>query len=211
VYSEPLNFVRNTQHTEFLIDFLTKFIANPEHRGKDPTVTEGDAVYIRHADRIWAEQPIPLLCYRPCIIGRNIRVAVVKHQDANANSLPGPMLVMKSTWEENLPPESSPPSEVEVLKILLKANVRGLPMPYHLDSAVVRDSGDLEMETRSFPENCEVALQAASIQHMKKMETGFASSYASKHLAPNANVSNPLLHQVRVEREDFNQLLEVRR
>ena len=63
---------------------------------------------------------------------------------------------MKSTWEERIPPASSPPSEVEVLKILLKANVRGLPMPYHLDSAVVRDNGDLEMETRSFPESCEL-------------------------------------------------------
>ena len=111
MYSEPLNFVGNTRHTEFLIDFLTKFIANPEHRGKDPTVTEGDAVYIRHADRIWAESNIPPLCYHPCVIGRNIRVAMVEHQDANAALEPKARVVMKSTWEENLPLGSSPPSE----------------------------------------------------------------------------------------------------
>ena len=38
VYSEPLNFVENTQHTQFLIDFLTWLITNPERRGRDPTV-----------------------------------------------------------------------------------------------------------------------------------------------------------------------------
>jgi hypothetical protein len=60
---------------------------------------------------------------------------------------------MKSTWEEILTPESSPPPEVEVLKILLKAKVRGLPQPYALDSAIVTDDGDLKVETCSFPEN----------------------------------------------------------
>jgi hypothetical protein len=36
---------------------------------------------------------------------------------------------MKSTWEEKLPSESSPPPEAEILEILLKAKVRGLPQP----------------------------------------------------------------------------------
>jgi hypothetical protein len=77
-------------------------------------------------------------------------------------------MVMKSTWEERLPPTSSPPSEVEVLEILLKAKVRGLPQPYALDSAIVKDDDNLEVETRSFPENCEVAL-SASTNLMTKM------------------------------------------
>ena len=81
---------------------------------------------------------------------------------------------------------------MDVLKILLEAKVRGLPMPYHLESAVVGDNGDLEMETRSFPENCEVALQAANTKQMEKMETGFASS--PKHVTGGA----------RIERQDFN-------
>jgi hypothetical protein len=34
VYSEPLDFVENNQHTQFLIDFLTGFIANPERPWK---------------------------------------------------------------------------------------------------------------------------------------------------------------------------------
>ena len=38
VYSEPLYFVENIQHTLFLIEFLSAFIANPERRGQDPAV-----------------------------------------------------------------------------------------------------------------------------------------------------------------------------
>ena len=107
---------------------------------------------------------------------------------------------MKSTWEEKLPPASSPPSEVEVLKILLKANVRGLPQPYALNSAIVRDDGDLEVETHSFPENCEVPL-LASTDFMAKMQTSYVSSHTSKPLAPGANVGDPLLHRVKVHRQ----------
>jgi len=80
--------------------------------------------------------------------------------------------VMKSTWEEELPPASSPPSEVEVLKILLEAKLRGLPQPYALDSAIVRDD-DLEVETRSFPENCEVALLVSTNLMVKVGEPRF--------------------------------------
>ena len=156
VYSEPLDFVKNIQHTQFLADFLTGFIANPGRRGRDPTVEKGDRVHIRHAETTWAELPNGPLCYRPCLVGRNIRVALVQEQGAE---FPKNRMVMKSTWEEKLPPASSPPSEVEVLKIL-EANVRGLPQPYALESAIVRDDGNLEVETRSFPENCEVALPA---------------------------------------------------
>src|SRR2546423_8734999 len=111
VYSEPLDFVKNNQHTQFLIDFLTGFIANPERRGRDPTVTveadEIDMVHIRHAETTWAELPKNPLCYRPCLIGRNIRVALVQDQGAK---FPKNKMVMKSTWEEKFPPASSPPS-----------------------------------------------------------------------------------------------------
>jgi hypothetical protein len=146
VYSEPLYFVENIQHTQFLADFLAGFIANRESRGRDPNVTkEEDGVYIRHAGTTWAELPINPLCYRPCLIGRNIRVALVQDQ---GGKFPERRVVMKSTWEENLPPASSPPSEVKVLEILLKANVRGLPQPYDLESAIVRDDDN-------FSKNCE--------------------------------------------------------
>src|SRR4051812_43820501 len=135
----------------------TKRIAS--HSGlikQGTTVEKEDRVYIRHAGTTWAELPKNPLCYRPCLVGRNIRVALVQDQNATR-------MVMKSTWEEKLPPTSSPPSEVEVLEILLKANVRGLPQPYKLENAIVRDDvSNLEVETRSFPENCEVALSAAN-------------------------------------------------
>src|SRR2546421_12787043 len=106
-------------------------------------------------------------------------------------------MVMKSTWEEKLPPASSPPSEVEVLKIL-KANVRGLPQPYELESAIVRDDDNLEIETRSFPENCEIALPASTEKLMKKMRESYVSSQTSKTLAPGANVGDPLLPRAKI-------------
>jgi hypothetical protein len=121
-------------------------------------------------------------------------------------------MVMKSTWEEKRPPASSPPSEVEVLKILLKAKVRGLPQPYALESAIVRDNDSVEVETRSFPENCGVAL-LASTTSMTKMETSYISFHSSKPLAPGANIGDPLLPRVKVQtqRQLFNEPLEVRR
>jgi hypothetical protein len=119
-------------------------------------------------------------------------------------------MVMKSTWEEKLPPVSSPPSEVEVLEIL-KANVRGLPQPYALESAIVRDDGNLEVETRSFPENCEVALLASTTNLMAKMQASHISNHTSKPLAPGANVDDPLLPRAKIQRQQFNEPLEVRR
>jgi hypothetical protein len=69
VYSEPLYFVENIQHAQFLADFLTGFIANPGRRGRDPTVEKENRVYIRHAETTWAELPNSPLCCRPCLIG----------------------------------------------------------------------------------------------------------------------------------------------
>jgi hypothetical protein len=120
-------------------------------------------------------------------------------------------MVMKSTWEEKLPPASSPPSEVEVLNIFLKANVRGLPQPYVLESAIVRDDDNLEVETRSFPENCEVALLASTANLMAKMQKSYVSNHTSKSLAPGANVGDPLLRRIKVQRQQFNEPLKVRR
>jgi hypothetical protein len=144
----------------------------------------------------WTESPNPPLYYRPCLIGRNIRVALVREQGAK---FPKNQMVMKSTWEEKLPPASSPPSEVEVLKILLKANVRGLPQPYELESAIVRDDSNLEIETRSFPENCEVVLPASTTKLMAKMQESYVSSHTSKTLAPGANVGDPSLYRVKIQ------------
>jgi hypothetical protein len=199
VYSEPLDFVKNDQHTRFLVAFLTGFIATPQRRGRDPAVKESDGVHIRHAGATWAEQP-NLLCYRPCLVGRHIRVALVRKQDAR---FPGCTMVMKSTWEEKLPPESSPPSEVEVLEILLKAKVRGLPKPYSLESAIVRDDGDLEAQTRNFPEDYEVAFPATTRMLFEKMQESYISHHTSEPLALGADVNEPHLQ--------FNEPLKVRR
>src|SRR5207248_281031 len=103
VYSEPLDFMKNNQHTQFLLDFLTGFIANPECRGRDPTVVELDRVHIRHAETTCAELPTKPLCYCPCLIGRSIRVALVQDQGAKFSEN---QMVMKSTWEEKLPSAS---------------------------------------------------------------------------------------------------------
>jgi hypothetical protein len=105
-------------------------------------------------------------------------------------------MVMKSTWEEKLPPESSPPSEVEVLERLLKANVRGLPKPYSLESAIVKDDGDLEVQTSDFPEDCEVALPAATKKPFEKTRESYTSHHTSKPLAPSADVNEPYLERV---------------
>ncbi len=122
--------------------------------------------------------------------------------------------VMKSTWEEKLPPESSPPPEAEVLNILLKANVRGLPQPHGLDSAIVRDDDNLEVETRSFPENCKVALPASTTNLMAKLQSSYVSGHTSKPMVPGAAVGiagDPLLRRVKVQRQKFNEPLELRR
>ena len=211
VYSQPLNFAKNPQHAQVLVNFLTWFIANPERRGRDPTMTvdQSGRVCIRHAEAIWIELPNNPLCCRPCLVGRNIRVAQVHNK---SDKFSKNKMVMKSTWEEKLPPETSPPSEVEVLKILLEANVRGLPQPYALDRAIVRDEYDLEVETRGFPKNCEVAL-SASTKFMEKMQVSFVHNHISKPLAPGANIRDHLLPRVKIQNEkrQLNEPLEVRR
>ncbi|KIX09147.1 uncharacterized protein Z518_00225 [Rhinocladiella mackenziei CBS 650.93] len=207
VYSEPLYFGKNIEHARFLGEFLTGFIANPGLRGRDPTVDQVDGVQVYHAGKLWTELPNGRLCYRPCLVGRNVRVALVEEQAAKFPM----MMVMKSTWEEKLPLGSSPPSEVEVLQVLLNAHVRGLPQPYDLESAIVRDDRNLEVETRPFPENCGVAFTASTTNFMAKMQSSFVSSHTSKPLAPGANVDDPYLGRVRTRRQQFNEPLEVRR
>jgi hypothetical protein len=170
VYSEPFYFAEKIQHTQFLADFLTGFLVNPGRRGKDPTVTKEDRVYIRHAETTWAELPTAPLCHRPCLIRRNVRVALVQDQSAK---FPKNQMVMKSTWEERLPPASLPPSEVEVLKILLKANVRGLPQPYALESALVKNDNNLEVGTRNFPGNCEFAPLVSTTTPVEKVQASY--------------------------------------
>ena len=209
VYSEPLYFVNNSEHTQFLIDFLSGFIANPERRGRDPTVKrEENKVYIRHAEKSWLELPKGLLWYRPNLIGRNIRVAWVESQAAE---FPERRVVMKSTWEEKLPSGSSPLPEAEVLNILVDAKVRGLPQVYGLDYAIVKD-GDLEVETSGFPENCKVALPASTRNSMEKMERNFVSSHTSKYLVPTEGpAAEPFPLELKVRKHIFNEPLEVRR
>ena len=135
----------------------------------------------------------------------------MEHLGAN---FPEPRVVMKSTWEEKLPQESSPPPEMEILNILLNAKVRGLPQPYDLDNAIVRDDGKLDVETRSFPEDCKLALPASTGNFMAKLQSNYVSSHTSKPSVPGATkgiAGEPLLRRVKVERQKFNEPLEVRR
>jgi len=186
-YSEPLHFVTDNKHTQYLIHFLSGFIAKPEYRGKDPTAQQEDGrVIIQHAGKMWRELPVGQLYYRPCLIGRHIRVAMVREIPREQDDTLPSKLVMKSTWEEKLPLEPSPPPEVKVLSILLKAKVRGLPKPYYLEEAIAVDDGNLEVETCSFPGDCEVALPVRTNDAMAKMQINFTSSQTSKVLVPPA-------------------------
>ncbi|KIX09839.1 uncharacterized protein Z518_00920 [Rhinocladiella mackenziei CBS 650.93] len=123
-YSEPLDFVKKPEHTQFLADFLADFIAEPEHRGRDPHVTahqQDGSIFIEYAGITWTEVPDSLLCYRPCVFGRHLRVTRVHPADS-----PNDKWVMKDAWEEKVE-HPSPPPEEEVISILVEANVRGIP------------------------------------------------------------------------------------
>jgi len=214
-YSEPLYFVKNIQHTQYLIHFLSEFIAKPECRGKDPTVQQEDGcVNIQHAGKTWVELSDGVLCYRPCLIGRHIRVAMVREIPREQDRISPLRLVMKSTWEEKLPLEPSPPPEVEVLSILLKAEVRGLPKPYYLEEAIAVDDGNLEVETCSFPENCGVAFPVTTSEAMAKMQNNYTSSRTSKSWvppAPRGIARDELLRRMKTQRDTFNTPMETRR
>ena len=208
-YSEALSFETNDEHTQHLTHFLSIFIAKPECRGRDPTVRrENDQVLIEHAGKTWVELD-HALWYRPCIVGRNIRVSMVRelHGKRPLN------LVMKSTWEEKLPPNSSPPSEVEVLKIL-KEKVRGLPQPYHLEEAIKIADGNPEVETCSFPKDCKVALTVRTREKMANMQSNYTSSHTSKTPALPATrgmADNELDRRIQTQRVNFNSPVEIRR
>jgi hypothetical protein len=210
VYSEPLHFVNNSEHTQFLIDFLSGFIESPKYRGRDPTVENKDNnVYIHHAGIRWLELPKSLLWYRPSLVGRHIRVALVEPQEAR---FPEDKVVMKSTWEEKLHPESKPPSEAEVLNNLRKAKVRGLPEVYGFHCAVVRDDNELEVETSGFPENCEVALPASTRNLMEKIQTNFVSDHTSKYWAPTEGLAGgSFVPELKIRRQKINEPLQIRR
>ena len=230
-YSEPLDFVANPQHTQFLADFLADFIAEPEHRGGDPTVTvDRKAIFIEHAGLEWAEASDGLLCYRPCVFGRHIRVARVQPVDS-----PEDKWVMKNAWEEKLE-NSSPPPEEEVLRILDEANVRGLPQLHEScrsiaegndnvqvssdnaevssDDNVEISSDNMEMLTSKFPPNCENALAAVTNRAMKVAESSFVSNRTSKSNpsgVPAGITGKELVRRVRTQKKDFNECTEVRR
>ena len=116
-------------------------------------------VQILHAGEWWTEKR--LLCYHPCVIGRNARVSIMR----NSKRLEA---VMKSTWEEVLPDDASPPAERQVLQILKDKGVRGLPEVYSLECAAVNDEYGTEVITAGFPTNCGLALTAASDSRTKK-------------------------------------------
>ncbi|KIX01031.1 uncharacterized protein Z518_10097 [Rhinocladiella mackenziei CBS 650.93] len=204
-YSEPLDFVKNPQHTQFLTDFLADFIAEPEHRGRDPHVTahgKDGSIFIEHAGIKWAEVFDGLLCYRPRVFKRNLRVSRVHPID-----FPEDKWVMKNTWEEILE-NPSPPAEEEVLRILVEANVRGLPQLHESCRSTIKhihnieplsdnvktssdktkissdnikvSSDNMEVLTSKFPPNCENALAAITNRIMMVVESGFVSKRTSK-------------------------------
>jgi hypothetical protein len=59
----------------------------------------------------------------------------------------------------------------------------------------VKDDSDVEVETSSFPENCQVALMASVTIFTEKMEATYVSprtsKHLSKHLGPGASVGDP--------------------
>jgi hypothetical protein len=165
-YSEALNF-ETFRHAEVLASFLSAFITRPDLRGSDPTVCQVDQdLQILHGGKWWTEhlQDGPLW-YRPCVVGRNIRVALV--------SFEGEVLVMKSVWEEKLPEGATPPAEPLVLRTLEEKGVRGLPQTYHLDDSVVRREDGSEVLTCDFPTGCEVAVTVKMDALMEKIDSSF--------------------------------------
>ena len=218
-YSEPLDFRVNPQHNKFLMDFLEDFIAEPEHRGRDPTITvEAGKTCIQHAGMKWAEVSDGLLCYRPSITGRNVRVARVVLVDFESE---GPeetgeemgeiKWVMKNAWEEKLQIPSPPPEE-EILRILDEANVRGLPQLYQSHRST---DDDVEVETREFPEGCENALGALTGKTMARIQNSFISSNHTPNPAnPGASVGvtgEQHFRRVQLQKIEFNKCIEVRR
>ncbi|KIX02535.1 uncharacterized protein Z518_08476 [Rhinocladiella mackenziei CBS 650.93] len=217
-YSEPLDFVENSQHTRFLADFLADFIAEPEHRGRDPHVTthrQDGSIFIEYAGIKWAEATDSLLCYRPCVFGRHLRVTRVQPADS-----PNDKWVMKDAWEEK-PEHQSPPPEEEVLRILVEANVRGLPQLHEScrstteGSDNVEASGDnTEVLTSEFPSNCENALAAVMDRTMKVVKSSFVSGRTSKFdptgVSP-GTTGKDLYFRVNGQKKNFNECTDVRR
>jgi len=76
------------------------------------------------------------------------------------------------------------------------------------------DDGHLEVNTRSFPENCEVALKVRTGDAMEKMQNNFTSSQTSKTLVPpppRGIVGDKLVHRKKTQRDEFNKPKEIRR
>ncbi|KIX02134.1 uncharacterized protein Z518_08073 [Rhinocladiella mackenziei CBS 650.93] len=217
-YSEPLDFVKKPEHTQFLADFLADFIADPEHRGRDPHVTahqQDGSIFIEYAGIKWAEVPDSLLCYRPCVFGRHLRVTRVHPADS-----PNDKWVMKDAWEEKVE-HPSPPPEEEVISILVEANVRGIPQLHEScrstteGSDNVEASGDnMEVLTSEFPPNCENALAAVTKQAMRAVEPSFVSGRTSKSrsfIVPTDTTGRELLQQAKGKRKRFSECTDVRR
>jgi hypothetical protein len=199
VYSEPLDF-KFPEHTEFLANFLSDFVTKPELRGRDPTVEEDNGNFrISHAGKLWRELPDGLLCYRPCVVGRSIRVSLVDHD--------GEMFVMKSVWEEKLPAGASPPAEADVLRALKSRGVRGLPERYYMESAAVKYGDGSDILTADFPTGCDLAIAVETEVLLKKLEPSFVlAPGTTKGAAPGA-----CIRRDDQEKDDYNEEVKVRR
>lgn len=87
-------------------------------------------------------------------------------------------------------------------------------MPYFLEKATVVDDGHLEVNTRNFPENCEVAFKVRTSDAMEKMQNNFTSSQTAKTSVPpppRGIVGDKLLHRMKTQRKEFNKTKEIRR
>jgi len=211
-YSEPLNFVQNDQHAQFLADFLADFIAEPERRGRDLTVavdTQVGQTFIQHAGKMWIETPDDLLFYRPCVFGRNVRVAKVQLVDSPENKW-----VMKNAWEEKILQNPSPPPEEQILRILHVANVRGLPQLHELCRSTVGGNDEVEVLTSEFPPDCENALAALSRNAMMKIQNSYIGGRTSKSVTTRSSAGiagDQHVRRIRLQRQDFNECIDVRR
>ncbi|KIX00921.1 uncharacterized protein Z518_09986 [Rhinocladiella mackenziei CBS 650.93] len=127
---------------------------------------------------------------------------------------------MKNAWEEKVE-NPSPPPEEEVLRILVEANVRGLPQLHEScrstaegSNNVKASSDEMEVLTGKLPPNCENALAAVTNRAIKVIEPSFVSSCTSKSNPPGVFVGiagEEILRQAQAQGEDFNECIGVRR
>lgn len=211
-YTCALKFGEDEFDAAILLNFLLKVTVD------DPTVSERDPacisrngviVGVRHAGYDWEEVGKSPLWYRPHLIGRHVRVARVVAPPGTAFA--GQDIVMKSTWEVAREyPQHSPPEEERVLRILCDKGVPGLPRPFCLDRARVKNDDGSSGFTCPRPTSGQVALTATDGASMEKIRVKYVCGQTSEG-SVSALSGTPTSGAVKIERDLFNDPLLARR